>query len=139
MISARSRAMVLPAATALIGGAGLAAVWFADPTSDAGFPLPPCPVKWLFGLDCPGCGCARMIYSLLHGDLLPALHYNALALLFIPFFAWSWTGWALGRWRGREVKTWENWRWSPLTALVLLGIWSVVRNLPFAPFTSLYV
>ncbi|GGI80143.1 membrane protein [Saccharopolyspora subtropica] len=131
--------MLLPAATVLAGCAAAAVVLAADPTSDAGFPLPPCPIRWLTGLDCPGCGATRMFYSLLHGDLLSALHYNALAVAFIPFFLWTWGGWVVGRWRGRPVRTWENWRWSPLVWLVLIAAWSVIRNLPFPPFSSLYV
>ncbi|CAM00812.1 uncharacterized protein DUF2752 [Saccharopolyspora erythraea NRRL 2338] len=133
------RSLLFPAATALAGCAAAAVVWFADPTSDAGFPLPPCPVKLLFGLDCPGCGATRMVYSLLHGDVLSALHYNAVALAFIPFFLWTWGAWVLGRWRGRRVITWEHWRWSPLVALIVIAVWSVVRNLPFPPFEWLYV
>lgn len=135
----RLRAMLLPAATVLVAGVGAAVVLAADPTSDAGFPLPPCPVKLLTGLDCPGCGVTRMIYSLLHGDVLTALHFNAAAMLFIPFFLWTWGAWVLGRWRGRRVPTWEQWRWAPHVGLVLIAIWSVIRNLPFPPFNALYV
>lgn len=139
MSASRLRAMALPAATVLVGCVGAAVVLAADPTSDAGFPLPPCPVKLLTGLDCPGCGVSRMIYSLLHGDVLTALHFNAAAMLFIPFFLWTWGAWVLGRWRGRRVTTWEQWRWSPHVGLALIAVWSVIRNLPFPPFDALYV
>ncbi|MGP4016420.1 DUF2752 domain-containing protein [Saccharopolyspora sp. 5N708] len=139
MTTTRPRAMLLPAATVLVGCAAAGVVLAADPTSDAGFPLPPCPIKLLTGLDCPGCGATRMFYSLLHGDLLSALHFNAAAVVFIPFFLWTWGAWVLGRWRGRRVVTWEQWRWSPMVALVLIAVWTVIRNLPFPPFNALYV
>lgn len=139
MSATRLRAMLFPAATVVVGCAAAGIVLAADPTSDAGFPLPPCPIRALTGLDCPGCGATRMFYSLLHGDLLTALHYNALAVAFIPFFLWTWGAWVLGRWRGRRVLTWEQWRWAPMTWLVLIAVWSVIRNLPFSPFSHLYV
>ncbi|QIZ36437.1 DUF2752 domain-containing protein [Saccharopolyspora sp. ASAGF58] len=139
MTATRLRTMLLPAATVLVGCAAAGVVLAADPTSDAGFPLPPCPVKWLTGLDCPGCGATRMFYSLLHGDVLSALHYNAALIAFIPFFLWTWGAWVLGRWQGRRIPTWEQWRWSPMAGLVLIAVWAVIRNLPFPPFTALYV
>ncbi|WP_433871856.1 DUF2752 domain-containing protein [Saccharopolyspora sp. CA-218241] len=137
MTATRLKAMLPPAASVVVAIAIATVVVAADPTSEAGFPLPPCPLKLLFGIDCPGCGAARMIYSLLHGDLPAAVHYNAAAVLFVPFFLWTWGGWAWGRWRGRQVRTWEQWRWSPHVALVLIAVWSVARNLPFEPFSSL--
>lgn len=57
-----------------------AAIWVGDPTTPNG-PLPVCPTKALLGIDCPGCGSLRMLYSLLHGDLLQAARFNALGLL----------------------------------------------------------
>lgn len=136
----RYRSLLLPAASVVGGGLAVAAVLVADPTTAAGIPLlPPCPINALFGLDCPGCGMARMLFSLLHADVGAALHYNALAMVFIPFFAWTWVAWVMGRWQGRSIPTWEQWRFSPLVAVTALGVWSVVRNLPFVPFTALHV
>ena len=138
-IPRRWRALLLPAGTVVAACAGAALILAADPSSQRGFPLPPCPLHWLFGLDCPGCGGTRMVFSLLRGDLAGALHYNAVALAFTPFFLWTWGAWVLGRWRGRRVLTWEHWRWSPAVGLTVLAVWTVVRNLPFEPFRSLWV
>ncbi len=135
----RWRSLLLPAVSLVGAGAAAGMVLLADPTSEGGFPLPPCPIKMLSGFDCPGCGATRMIFHLLHGDFPAALHYNAVAVAFIPFFLWSWTAWVLARWRGRQVRTWEQWRWSPIVAISVLAVWSVVRNLPFEPFSSLRV
>ncbi|EUA36348.1 hypothetical protein I549_1211 [Mycobacterium avium subsp. avium 2285 (R)] len=55
-----------------------AAVWAGDPTTPGG-PLPVCPTKALLGVDCPGCGSLRMVYALMHGNLLGAARFNALA------------------------------------------------------------
>lgn len=80
-----------------------------------------------------------MVFSLLHGDVLGALHYNAAAVAAIPFVAWSWGAWVLGRWRGRRPRTWQHWRWTPRVVVSVLVLWAVVRNLPFEPFLSLWV
>lgn len=137
-IRAKLVAIAPPAAVAVLAGAGCVAVLLGDPTTPGG-PLPTCPTKALFGIDCPGCGGMRMLYSLLHGDLPAALHYNAVSLLLLPLFVWAWVAWTRGRWLGRRQTHWVHWRWTPLTAAVVLIGWFVVRNLPFAPFTSLYV
>jgi hypothetical protein len=119
--------MRLPGATVLAGCAGAALVLVADPTSDSGLPLPPCPIKLLTGFDCPGCGGTRMLFSLLHGDLPAALHFNALAVLLLPLLAWAWTAWVAGR-LGRGLPTWTRWRWSPQVLLAVVAAWVVVRN-----------
>ncbi|HEY0229106.1 MAG TPA: DUF2752 domain-containing protein, partial [Mycobacterium sp.] len=46
--------------------AACVAIWIGDPTTPHG-PLPVCPTEALLGIDCPGCGSLRMLYSLMHG------------------------------------------------------------------------
>ena len=67
--------LVVAASTTLM----CAAIWVGDPTTPNG-PLPVCPTKALLGIDCPGCGSARMLYSLMHGNLVAAARFNALGL-----------------------------------------------------------
>ncbi|WP_210419683.1 DUF2752 domain-containing protein [Mycolicibacterium sp. ELW1] len=122
---------------ALAAGA-CAAVWIGDPTTPGGF-LPVCPTKALLGVDCPGCGTLRMIYSLLHGDLLAAIRFNALALVALGFLAVAYGTWTSGRVTGRQLAGWQHHRWAPFITLGLVSVWFVVRNLPFAPFTALRV
>lgn len=81
----------------------------------------------------------RMLYSVLHGDIGAALHYNAVSLVIMMLLGWSMVAWTVGRWRGQRVTSWLHWRWSPAVFLVVFVVWFVVRNLPFAPFTALYV
>ena len=40
---------------------------------------------------------------------------------------------------GRRITGWQHHRWSAVVTLVLVSVWFVVRNLPFVPFTGLYV
>jgi hypothetical protein len=135
---AKLRAVAPPLAVVAVAGIGCVGIWLGDPTTPGG-PLPVCPTKALLGIDCPGCGGLRMVYSLLHGDLPAALHYNAVSLVVVLLFGWSTVAWAVGRLRGRWVNSWLHWRWTPLAFGVVFAVWFVVRNLPFAPFTGLAV
>lgn len=134
----RAIALVAPGAVAVGACLGCAVVLWGDPTTPGG-PLPVCPTKLLLGIDCPGCGSMRMIYSLLHGDLAAAARYNAVALVAVPLLVLAWVTWTRGRWRGRPVVSWQHWRWAPMVTLVVAVSWFVVRNIPVEPFTSLRV
>ncbi|KAA0109631.1 DUF2752 domain-containing protein [Mycolicibacterium sp. P1-5] len=115
-----------------------AAVWIGDPTMPGGA-LPLCPTKALLGVDCPGCGTLRMIYSLHHGDVPAAIRFNALAMVAFGFLAVAYGTWTYGRATGRQIIGWQHHRWAPVVVLALVSVWFVVRNLPFAPFTALHV
>ena len=115
-----------------------AAVWLDDPTTPGG-PLPVCPTKALLGIDCPGCGSARMLYSLMHGNLLAAARFNALGLVALVLLVWAYLAWTYGRVTGRRIRGWQHQRWSAMVTLSLVVAWFVVRNIPFAPFNVLYV
>ena len=66
----------------------LVVVYFVfDPATSGLFPR--CPTHWLTGLHCPGCGAQRAIHALLHGQLLTALHMNALAVGALPALAYA--------------------------------------------------
>ena len=45
----------------------------------------PCPVHWLTGWQCPGCGVTRMMLALAQGDLSAAWRSNPAILLASPF------------------------------------------------------
>ncbi|EHB44683.1 hypothetical protein MycrhDRAFT_6702 [Mycolicibacterium rhodesiae JS60] len=127
-----------PIVVGAMAACACAAVCIADPTTPGGV-LPVCPTKALLGVDCPGCGTLRMIYSLLHGDLLAAVRFNALALVAFGLLAVAYGTWTYGRVTGRPITGWQHRRWAPVVALAVISAWFVVRNLPFAPFTALYV
>lgn len=56
--------------------AGLTAVTFA--TARLGVR---CPIRAVFGIDCPGCGGTRALLALMHGDVPQAARENAAALV----------------------------------------------------------
>jgi hypothetical protein len=124
----RAARVALLAAAAIAGAAILH--WFPPGTS--GF-YPVCLLHRLTGLDCAGCGATRAAYHLVHGHLLLALRHNALFILALP---------AIGLWTVRSLRPWI--RGGPLgspgftargamLAMALMGAFTVVRNLPFAP------
>jgi hypothetical protein len=81
----------------------------------------------------------RMAYSLMHGDIPAALHYNAVSLVVVLLCFWSMAAWIVGRLRGRFVRSWLHWRWTMPAFAIVFAVWFVIRNLPFAPFTGLHV
>lgn len=133
-----ARRLGAPVGVAAAAVLGCAVVWWADPTTPGGF-LPVCPTKLLVGLDCPGCGGLRMVYSLLHGDLAAAARFNALALVGLVWLVWAYAAWVYGRLAGRRVWSWQHHRWAAPVVLLLVLAWSVLRNLPFGPFLALRV
>ncbi|MCP2252674.1 Protein of unknown function (DUF2752) [Prauserella aidingensis] len=134
----RLRRMGPPAAVAaLVVGASCAVLW-AEPTTPGG-PIPVCPTKALFGVVCPGCGALRMLSSLLQGDVGAAVRYNAVALVASGLLLWSLVAWTAGRWRGSRVRSWQDLRFAPVTAGVVIALWLVVRNIPVSPFSALAV
>ena len=106
-----------------------------DPTHNGLYPG--CTFHKVTGLDCPGCGGLRATHHLLHGRVVTAFRHNALVVIGAPLLA-AWTGrWLWRRWRGipqrlRGIPT--AWFWTMLAGMLLF---SVVRNLPFAPFNLL--
>ncbi|KAA1251189.1 DUF2752 domain-containing protein [Mycobacterium simiae] len=115
-----------------------AAIWVGDPTTPGG-PLPVCPTKALLGIDCPGCGSLRMLYSLMHGNVLAAARFNALGLVAVVLLVWAYAVWTYGRLVGRRTRGWQRNRWAAAVTLSLVLVWFVVRNLPIAPFNALFV
>ncbi|UOG75082.1 DUF2752 domain-containing protein [Hymenobacter tibetensis] len=113
----------------LLVGSGLAVLYFRlDP---ARYPFPRCPVHWLTGLHCPGCGTQRAVHALLHGRLLEAVGFNVLAALFAPVVvlgvAAEVRGW-LGGSAQRSVLLYRPWLGWGVVGLTVL--FTVLRNLP---------
>lgn len=80
-----------------------------------------------------------MIYSLLHGDFMDAVRFNALALVAVAFLAVAFLVWTYGQVVGRRISGWQHHRWAATATMVAVTVWFVVRNLPFEPFTALRV
>ncbi len=101
-----------------------------DPATSGMFP--PCPVFYLTGWYCPGCGSLRALHQLLHGHLATAFRCNALLITALPFFGWF----ALRRYllkpKQPPVLSAAHSPWWLWAALVVIVVFGIVRNLPFA-------
>lgn len=132
------RSLAAPMGVAAAAAGGCAVIWLANPTVPGGL-IPVCPTKALLGIDCPGCGSLRMIYSLLHLDVTAALRYNAVGMVAVLLLVWAFAAWTYGRVAGHRVVSWQHLRWSAPAALAVTLAWFIVRNLGFGPFPALYV
>jgi len=119
----------------LIVFAGAFVVAYFNPTTAGFFPV--CPLYYLTGIHCPGCGLTRGFHALFHGDVLTALHFNALLPVYALVFGFMFVSMFLVAVRGRGL----SWKIFPPSAmygfLVLAAAFFVLRNLPFHPFTLL--
>lgn len=80
-----------------------------------------------------------MLHQLVHGDILSAARYNIVALLMVPVLVWMWLVWTQRRLGYRGLPTWRP---SARVGWIGLALWltfSVLRNLPWEPFTALKV
>jgi hypothetical protein len=130
---------VAPAALFACMGAAVGYTYLADPTVVGADDAPTCLLKYTTGFVCPGCGGTRAAWYLLHGDLPAAARHHFLFVFSLPFLAYLFVAWA-----GNQAFGWRlpELRISSRVIAGFLGVWlafSVLRNLPWAPFTSLYV
>jgi hypothetical protein len=113
----------------LVAGLTLAVLYFRlDP---AQYPFPRCPVHWLTGLHCSGCGTQRALHALLHGEVEQAVSFNLLAALFTPVILLGTVDEVRGQISGitrRSSLLYRPWfGWSVVAATILF---TVLRNLP---------
>jgi len=123
------------AAVAAVAVGSLVISYF-DPSTYNFFPV--CPLFKLTGFACPGCGLTRGFHALFHGDVLTALHFNALIPVWLVIFGYLFLSLVLFAVRGKALPMKLP---SPVTLWVfLLGLlaFGVVRNLPVYPFNLLY-
>jgi hypothetical protein len=114
-------------------------VLWTNPTDASADTPPTCLIKLTTGFDCPGCGGTRALWYLLHGDLPAAAHHHIMAVFLAPFLVYAYVAWAAGVLFNRRLP---QLRVSFRAIALLLGVWgvfSVVRNLPFEPFSWFYV
>lgn len=126
---------ILAAAGVAATAIGTFVVTYFNPVT-AGF-FPQCPLYQAFGINCPGCGLTRGFHALFHGDVLAALHYNAMLPIYGFIFGYLLISMVLVAARGRGLS-WN--RFPPALmygCLVLILVFAVVRNLPVYPFTLL--
>lgn len=138
-VADRSPRWVGPLAAAGGVAAAIGYTFLIRPMSIFGATHPTCVIRALTGFDCPGCGGTRSAWYLLHGDVADAARHHALFVMVVPFLLYMYVAWSLNAAFGWRIP---QLRLSPTALMLFLGAWtvfSVVRNLPWSPFTWLYV
>ena len=135
----RSPVWAAPAALLACMAGAIAYTEVTHPAEAGAGDAPTCLLKYTTGFVCPGCGGTRAAWYLLHGDLPAAARHHAVFVFAVPFLLYMYVAWA-----GRRMFGWKlpQLDLSPKAIGIVLavwGVWSVARNLPWAPFTSLYV
>lgn len=90
-----------------------------------------CPTKLLTDLDCPLCGSLRAVNDLTHLDVGAALSSNLVFVLAVPLILFLWGRRLVACWRGgtaMQPLAVPAWVW--VGGLVVLGVFTVARNLP---------
>jgi hypothetical protein len=105
-------------------------VWIFYNFNPYQYPFPRCPVNFLTGLKCPGCGSQRALYFLLHFQIVKAMHENGLMVLSIPYlligFLFEWFHLNVKCKKSREIMIGRG---AIKIILVLIVIFTVVRNI----------
>lgn len=114
-------------------------LYFHNPET-AGF-YPQCPSKLLTGYDCAGCGSLRGLHALMHGDIGAAWRFNP--AIFVAFVVLALIGVSglhrhrlSAKYAGKRTLSFSR-RCAaitghpafPLSLLVLIVVWTIVRNL----------
>lgn len=125
----------LLAAAAVAGLVGLLLLWRFDPATAGIFP--PCPLHYLTGWYCPGCGSLRAMHQLLQGNLRAAWALNPLTMMLVPFLGYGLMSQALVVLRGRGLPSvFLSANWIRVLCAVIL-LFGLLRNLPVHPFNLL--
>ncbi|MEI6781467.1 MAG: DUF2752 domain-containing protein [Verrucomicrobiota bacterium] len=127
------RPAVLTVSVLLAMAAGLVLFYF-DPRQYHFYPV--CFFHQTTGLLCPGCGALRASHQLLHGHLAAAFRFNPVLVVSLPLLSWLGTRFALQKARHHPFSLGLRpvWLWLILAAVL---VFSVLRNLPGAPFAML--
>src|SRR6202140_5554348 len=125
----------LPAGMLAVAASAIVMLHFFAPATSGLFP--PCPLRYLTGWYCPGCGSLRAIHQLLHGNLRAAWAMNPLTVILLPFLMYGLSSFALFEIRGEGLPQpflRGAWIRALCAAIILFGI---ARNLPLHPFDLL--
>lgn len=138
-MSARAPKWTAPAAVLLCVGGALGYTLVADPTNSSAGDPPSCIIKLTTGFDCPGCGGTRAAWYLLHGDLGAASRHHMFFVFAVPFLVYAYVAWAGEKVFGRKLPQLRVGSKAIAWFLAAWGVFTILRNLPWAPFTFFYV
>ncbi len=114
---------------------GAVALFFLDPSKQTFFPK--CAFHMATGYSCPGCGSSRALYQLTHANVLEALRLNPGILCLLGMGVTDFGRYIRSATLAKPFRTLFANVWLVIGLVVGMLIYAVVRNLPWAPFTSL--
>ncbi len=129
-----NRVLAAAGVVAMIGSS--AAVAYFDPSKSSWLPV--CPLFALTGFACPGCGLTRGFHSLFHGDIIPAIDFNAPIPFWVVIFSWVFVSLVLIAVRGKGLPMWPTYPKVLWVFMVVLLGFGILRNVPIWPFTILF-
>jgi hypothetical protein len=130
---------VAPLAVAGVCSAACAYVLWANPTDGGAGELPSCLVRLTTGYDCPGCGGTRAAWYLLHGDIGAAAQHHMIFVFAVPFLIYAYVAWAAGAIFNKRLPSMRLSFKALGFVLAAWAVFTVLRNLPFEPFSWFYV
>lgn len=139
-IGSRMPAWSGPAGVALCLAGGIVYTLALNPTVAGADSQPTCVMKLFTGFDCPGCGGTRAMWFMLHGNLAAAARNNLPFVFAAPFVVYMFLAWTLQTVTKKKIL--PQLRIPNLALIGFMGAWlafSILRNLPWAPFTWFYV
>ena len=105
----------------------LAFYYFINPSSALWFPR--CPIKFLTGFSCPGCGGQRATHALLHGNVGEALSYNYFYIIAIPFVIALFVSFVLKKLhKGKRFVSLVEHKAVVWTVVATAILWTIARN-----------
>ena len=113
---------------------GAAYLFVFEPGRTGFFPV--CPFRLVTGLNCPGCGTARGLHQLLHGNFVAAFEFNPLLILTLPLLSYFLFAYTRSAITGRAMPQFcISPRYIWMFMALVLGFW-VFRNTVLYPFNS---
>lgn len=88
----------------------------------------------LLGAYCPGCGGTRAVSALLHGRILTSLWYHPLVIYTVVMYGGYMISHTLERLRVGRIKGWKFHNWYLYTALVIVIVNWIVKNILLLKF-----
>lgn len=101
--------------------------------------LPVCPLNYLTGIYCPVCGTTRMIYALLHLDIITAIRCNVFMFAVSLVLMYSIFVRILKKFSKNRLILYDVIKHPCFTRVIIITsiVFTVLRNIPIMPFLLL--